>query len=114
LLRDLSATGFLFESLVLRDLRLPTAPRRLARGRDNNNHEVDLIITLDDGRWGALEVKMNPAAADGAAASLLRFKDKVDLDKVGEPAFLGVVTTRTAAVRRQDGVHILPIAALGP
>ena len=53
-------------------------------------------------------------AADGAAASLLRFKDKVDLDKVGEPAFLGVVTTRTAAVRRQDGVHILPIAALGP
>ena len=116
LLRDLNATGFLFESLVLRDLRVYSQPLRgrLARWRDNNNHEVDIIITLDDGRWGALEVKMNPAAADGAAASLLRFKDKVDLDKVGEPAFLGVVTTRTAAVRRQDGVHILPIAALGP
>lgn len=111
LLRDLNATGFLSSSpLVLRDLRVYSQPLRgrLARWRDNNNHEVDIIITLDDGRWGALEVKMNPAAADGAAASLLRFKDKVDLDKVGEPAFLGVVTTRTAAVRRQDGVHILP------
>ncbi len=116
LLRDLNATGFLFEALVVRDLRVYSQPLRgrLARWRDNNNHEVDIIITLDDGRWGALEVKMNPAAADAAAASLLRFRDKIDLDKVGEPAFLGVVTTRAAAVRRQDGVHVLPIAALGP
>ena len=116
LLRDLNATGFHFEAMVLRDLRIYSQPLRgrLARWRDNNNHEVDIIITLDDGRWAALEVKMNPEAADDAAASLLRFKDKVDLGKVGEPAFLGVVTTRTAAVRRRDGVHVLPIATLGP
>lgn len=86
----------------------------MARWRDNNNHEVDIVITLDDGRWGALEVKMNPEATNVAAASLLRFKDKVDLGTVGEPAFLGVVTTRTAAVRRRDGVHVIPVAALGP
>ena len=116
LLRDLSATGYHFEALVLRDLRVYSQPLRgrLARWRDNNNHEVDIVITLDDGRWGALEVKMNPEAADDAASSLLRFRDKVDLSKVGEPAFLGVVTTRTAAVRRSDGVYTLPVAALGP
>ena len=116
LLRDLNATGFLFEGLVLRDLRVYSQPLRgrLARWRDNNGHEVDIVITLDDGRWGALEVKMNPEAADAAASSLLRFRDKVDLAKVGEPAFLGVVTTRTAAVRRRDGVYVLPVASLGP
>lgn len=116
LLRDLFAAGFHFEAMVVRDLRIYSQPLRgrLARWRDNNNHEVDIIITLDDGRWAALEVKMNPEAADDAATSLLRFKDKVDLGKVGEPAFLGVVTTRTASVRRRDGVYVLPIAALGP
>ena len=101
---------------MVRDLRVYSQPvrGRLARWRDNNNHEVDIVITLDDGRWGALEVKMNPEAADDAAASLLRFRDKVDVGKVGEPEFLGVVTTRSAAVRRRDGVYVLPVGALGP
>jgi hypothetical protein len=74
---------------------------------------VDIVITLDDGRWGALEVKMNPDAVD-AAASLVRSKGKVDASKTGEPAFLAVVTTRSAALRRGDGVNVLPVAALGP
>lgn len=116
LLLDLNATGFHFEGLVVRDLRVYTQPLggRLSHWRDNNQHEVDIIITLDDGRWGALEVKMNPSAVDSAAASLLRFRDKVDTAKTGEPAFLGVVTTRSAALRRVDGVYVLPVATLGP
>ncbi|MGL5908875.1 MAG: ATP-binding protein [Phycicoccus sp.] len=116
LLRDLNATGFHFEALAVRDLRVYAQQLggQLARWRDNNQHEVDIVITLDDGRWAAVEVKMNPEAVDAAAASLLRFKDKVDTSKVGEPSFLGVVTTRSAAIRRDDGVHVLPIASLGP
>lgn len=116
LLLDLNATGFHFEGLVVRDLRIYTQPLggRLSHWRDNNQHGVDIIITLDDGRWGALEVKMNPAAVDAAAASLLRFKDKVDTAKTGEPAFLAVATTRSAALRRGDGVYVLPVASLGP
>ncbi len=116
MLRDLNATGFHFEALVVRDLRIYSQPLggRLSHWRDNNQHEVDAIITLDDGRWGAMEVKMNPDAVDAAAASLLRFKDKIDTAQVGEPAFLAVVTTRWAAMRRGDGVHVLPVASLGP
>ncbi len=116
LLRDLNATGFHFEALVVRDLRIYAQPLggQLSHWRDNNQHEVDVVITLDDGRWGAIEVKMNPDAVDSAATSLLRFKEKIDTSKTGEPAFLAVVTTRTAALRRRDGVHVLPIAALGP
>lgn len=116
LLLDLNATGFHFEGLVVRDLRIYVQPigGQLSHWRDNNQHEVDIIITLDDGRWGALEIKMNPDAVDAAAASLLRFKDKVDTAKTGAPAFLAVVTTRSAALRRGDGVHVLPVASLGP
>jgi uncharacterized protein len=116
LLRDLNATGFHFEGLVVRDLRTYTQPLggSLAHWRDNNGHEVDVIITLDDGRWAALEIKMNPDAADAAADSLLRFAKKVDTTKVGEPAFLAVVTTRAAAARRPDRVLVLPVATLGP
>jgi hypothetical protein len=42
---------------------------------------------------------MNPAAVDAAVASLLRFKDKVDTAKTGEPAFVTVATTRSAALQ---------------
>ncbi|MGL4744083.1 MAG: ATP-binding protein [Dermatophilaceae bacterium] len=116
LLQDLNATGFHFEALAVRDLRTYAQPLggQLAHWRDNNQHEVDIVITLDDGRWAALEVKMNPDAVDTAAGSLLRFKNKVDTSRAGEPSFLGVVTTRSAAVLRTDGVYVLPIASLGP
>ena len=116
LLLDLNATGFHFEGMVVRDLRVYAEPLggQLSHWRDNNQHEVDIVVTLDDGRWGAIEVKMNPDAVDAAAASLIRFKGKVDTAKTGEPAFLAVVTTRAAALRRKDGVQVLPIAALGP
>lgn len=116
LLADLNATGLQFEGLVARDLRVYAQPLdgALAHWRDANGHEVDFIVTLADGRWGALEVKMNPDDIDGAASSLLRFAGKVDTSRVGAPAFLGVVTTRTAALRRPDGVLTLPIGALGP
>jgi predicted AAA+ superfamily ATPase len=116
LLLDLNATGFHFAGLVVRDLRIYVQPigGQLSHWRDNNQHEVDIIITLDDGRWGALEVKMNPDAVDAAATSLLRFKDKVDTAKTGAPAFLAVATTRSAALRRGDGIYVLPVASLGP
>ena len=73
-----------------------------------------MIITLDDGRWAALEVKMNPDDVDGAADSLARSLDKVDLAKVGDPVFTAVITSRSPAYRRPDGVLVIPVAALGP
>jgi uncharacterized protein len=103
-------------SMVVRDLRVYVQPLggSLSHWRDNHGHEVDVVVTLDDGRWAAFEVKMNPSDADAAADSLRRFLDKVDTSKVGEPAFCGVVTTRSSAYRRPDGVFVLPVAALGP
>jgi predicted AAA+ superfamily ATPase len=118
LLADLNATGFHFEALVARDLRVYAQPLggELFHWRDNNDHEVDFVVVLDDGRWGAFEVKMNPGDVDAAAAALMRFAGKVDTgrSRMGEPAFLGVITTRALAHRRDDGVVIVPIGSLGP
>lgn len=116
LLTDLNATGFHFEALVARDLRVYAQPLggTLHHWRDNNGHEIDIIVTLTDGRWGAFEVKMNPADADTAAASLHRFVQKIDTSRVGDPSVLGVITTTGIAYRRHDGVDVVPIGTLSP
>ena len=116
LLRDLNATGFLFENLVVRDLRIYAQKLggQVHHWRDQNQHEVDVVVTLPDGRWGAFEVKLNAADTDRAAASLLSFATKVDQGKAGPPAALGVITPTGFAYRRPDGVAVLPIGTLGP
>jgi uncharacterized protein len=116
LLADLNATGFFFENLVVRDVRIyvQRLGGQVHHWRDQNQNEVDVIITLPDGRWGGFEVKMNPLDVDKAAASLLSFAAKVDQRKAGPPAALGVITTTGFAYRRPDGVSVLPIGTLGP
>lgn len=116
LLHDLNAAGFHFESLVVRDLRIysQSLRGRLAHWRDKNGHEVDVILTLGDGRWAALEVKLSPEKTSEAAASLIRFKAKVDTSKIGEPEFMAVITATGPAHVRPDGVMVVPITTLGP
>lgn len=116
LLKDLNATGLHFEALVVRDLRVYSQPMggTLSTWRDSNGREVDIIVTLDDGRWGAFEVKLNPQEADAGAASLLSFAADVDTTKAGEPSVLAVLTTTGPAYRRPDGVVVVPISTLGP
>lgn len=55
LLADLNLLGFLFESLVVRDLRIhaQTLGGQVLHFRDNKGLEADAIVALDDGR-GAL------------------------------------------------------------
>ncbi|NNM47776.1 ATP-binding protein [Knoellia koreensis] len=116
LMADLNATGYLFENLVVRDMRVyaQRSGGAVHHWRDQNQNEVDIIVTMPDGRWAAFEVKMNPDDADKAAATLLSFSQKVDQAKVGKPAAMGVITTTGFAYRRDDGVSVLPIGALGP
>ncbi len=113
---DLNATGFHFEALVMRDLRIygQRLRGRVDSWRDSNGNEIDAVLSLPDGTWAAFEVKLNPAAADEAATSLLRFAAKVDTSRHGEPAALAVITSTGYAGRRPDGVHVIPIATLGP
>jgi predicted AAA+ superfamily ATPase len=52
LLKDMNATGFRFEAMVARDLRvnMQRLGGELSHWRDKNGHEVDFTITLQGGR----------------------------------------------------------------
>ena len=116
LLRDVATLGLLFESLVVRDLRIygQVMDASVFHFRDNTGLEADAVLERRDGRWAAFEVKLGSAAIDDAARSLLRVAAKVDPERHGEPAFLAVVTGWGYGYRRPDGVFVIPIGALGP
>jgi uncharacterized protein len=115
LLRDLNAFGLLFESLVVRDLRVYAQPLdgELFHYRDQSGLEVDAIVDTGE-RWGAFEVKLGPGQIDHAVESLKRFADRVDTAKRGEPAVLGVIVGSGYGYVRPDGIHVIPVGALGP
>jgi predicted AAA+ superfamily ATPase len=113
---DLNLFGLLFESLVLRDLRVyaQADDGAVSHYRDSTGLEVDAIVETGDGRWGAFEVKLGAGQIESAAAGLLRFQDRVDTTRAGKPSVLAVITPSGLGYRRADGVSVVPIGALGP
>lgn len=116
LIADLKFLGFLFESMVIRDLRIYSQPLdgSVYHYRDSSGVEVDAIVELADGRWGAVEVKLGQGMIDSAASNLLKFASLIDVKKAGSPSFLAVVIPEGYGYQRDDGVMVIPIAALGP
>lgn len=116
LLADLRTLGFLFESLVVRDLRVYAQANdaRVYQFRDAGGLEVDAIVETRSGSWLAFEVKLGHGQIDLAAETLTRFAAKVDSESSGAPVLLGVITATGYAYRRSDGVAVIPIGALGP
>lgn len=106
--------GLLFESLVIRDLRVYARCNGgdVYHYRDADNLEVDAVIHLHDGRWGAVEVKLGEDGIETGSKNLLRLSRKVDEDKMNPPSFLAVVTSSGYAYTRSDGVHVIPLGCL--
>ena len=65
--------------------------------------EIDAIVTLPDGRWGAVEVKLGGARMLVGVESLRGVIDQIDTDAVGEPAFRLVVTGTGPILTADDG-----------
>ncbi len=111
LLADLTGLGFLFESLVVRDLRVYAQADDAAvrQYRDNTGLEIDAIVEAADGRWAAFEIKLGSGHIDSAAKALLKFRDRVDQASIGPPAALSVIVATGYAYQREDGVSVVPI-----
>jgi predicted AAA+ superfamily ATPase len=116
LLEDLQWFGCLFESLVVRDLRVyaQAADAAVYHYRDNTGLEVDAIVQAADGRWAAFEVKLGQGQIDAAAATLRKFAERIDTAKSGPPQTLGVIVATGYGYRREDGIAVIPIGALAP
>ena len=114
MLQDLKTFGFMFENLCLRDLAVYAGHYggSLFHYRDNSELEVDAIIELPNGTWGAFEIKLGEDKVESAAGALLRMRDKVVSAGTPPPACLAVITGGSIARRRDDGVYVLPINTL--
>jgi len=114
LTKEISYLGLLFESLVIRDLRIYAEAHdgKVYHYRDSRNLEVDAIIEYPDRTWAAFEVKIGFSAQDKAAETLLTFAKKVNQEKMGPPAALTVITANGLACRRKDGVNVVPLSVL--
>lgn len=114
LLADPETFGLLFESMVIRDLRVyaQALDASVFHYREDSGLEADAIIQTRDGSWAAIEVKLGQTDIEDGAAALSRVAAHVDTDRHGKPAFLAVVTGWGYAYRRADGVFVIPIGTM--
>jgi len=111
---DRKAIGLLFESAVIHDLTVYAASLggEVRHYRDSNQRELDAVIILPDGRWGAVEVKLAEGQIASAAESLRATVQQIDTDVVGEPVFRMVVTGTGPVLTMDDGTITAPLKAL--
>lgn len=116
--RDLESLGLFFEDFAVRDLSIYAnhIGASVSHYRDNTGLECDAVVHLENGQWGAIEIKLGGDANIEAGASTLKRLQKKIIEKSGlqGPAFLMVLTAVGAAYRRNDGVYVVPINLLRP
>ena len=116
LLSDLHTFGLLFESLCIRDLRIysDAIGAKLYHYRDETGREIDAIIELPDGKWGAFEIKLGANQIDTAAKNLIKISKFMESDeKAVAPEILCIICGITGyAYTRDDGVMVVPITEL--
>lgn len=112
--QDLETFGFVFESMVIRDLRTcaQTLDAEVFHYRERSGRlEVDLVVERRDGAWIGVEVRLGNHRVDQAAAALRALADQ---RVTRRPAALVVITGSGYAYRRPDGVDVVPVTTLRP
>ena len=113
---NLEYFGFLFKSLCEHDLEVYAEHLggKLYHYRDNYNNEIDAVVELPDGRWGAFEIKLGFHQVDKAAENLLRLKNRFKAEGKVPSVLCVICGMSVASFRRPDGVFVVPITRLGP
>jgi len=105
--------GRLFENLVALHLQTFAINNRLNVRHlrtGNGDHEIDFILEKPDGRFIAVEAKLNGSATEADQKHLVWLKNKM-----GDQMIDGmVITTGQHAYRTRQGMLSVPLALLGP
>lgn len=116
LINDLETTGFLFENLCIRDLRVyaESLDGSLYHYRDKSGLECDAVIHLRNGSYGLIEVKLGgDKLIQEGINTLTALENCIDIEKMKKPAFKMILTaTGQYAYTRSDGILIVPITCL--
>lgn len=118
---DLKTFGFIFENLVIRDLKVYSSSLngKISYYHDRYDLEADCVLHLNDGRYALIEIKLGSQEIEKGAQHLLKIKQliqeynmKEKQCKLREPDLLIVITGGAMAYEREDGVKIIPISCL--
>lgn len=115
---DLESFGLFFEDFAVRDLSVyaNAIGGTVSHYRDNAGLECDAVLHLEDGRWGAIEIKLGgDDLIEHGANSLKTLRNKIaEKSEEKAPSFLMVLTAIGGAYKRTDGVFVAPINLLKP
>ena len=114
---DMKTFGLLFESLVIRDLRIycDSIGAEVYHYRDKANREADAVISFADGSWALLEVKLgDKEEIETASNKLVELAKDINKKEHPEPAFLMIVTAQKVAYKDDNGVYVVPLCCLKP
>lgn len=116
LLHDFNTFDVLFESLCTRDLRVycQKFDGQVSHFRNRLGLKADLIVTCPNLQWAPIEVTLGASEIPKAQANLDALLNKVDIGKVGPPAFRMILTGTEYAYQLADGTIVCPIGCLGP
>jgi len=115
LLEDLNAMGLLFESMVVRDLRVyaDVVDAKVFHYRDSTGLEIDAIVERRDGAWVGVEVKLGgEKAIEEAVVSFGKLRTRLTNRRLGHLAALCVVTGGQTSYTRPDGIHVISVGHL--
>ena len=113
LYKDMKYFGFLFESLVIRDLKIyaDAINAKIYHFRDSLEREADAVIVYENGDFGLIEIKLGDDEDINEASLNLK---KIEKDLVNKPNFLMVITKTPFAYQGDDKVYVVPLATLKP
>jgi predicted AAA+ superfamily ATPase len=115
LLNDLKLTGFLFESLVVHELRVYAQANdaKVYHYCDSTGLEVDAIVQKYSGEYCAFEIKLGIGQIDEAAKHLLKFASIAEESSSTRLQSLNVITGTGTSYVRKDGINVISLASLG-
>lgn len=118
LVADIKSFGYFFEDFAVRDLCIyaQALGAEVRHYRDNAGLECDAVIHMEDGRWGAVEIKIGGNEnIEKGVKSLKTLQSKIkEKTELKEPSFLMVLTGLGACYHRPDGISVVPINVLKP
>ena len=115
LMNDLKSFGFFFEDFAVRDLSVyaESLGAELKHYRDSSGLEVDAIVKLPNGEYGAVEIKIaSEKNISEGISSLNSFSKKMKENELKLPSFRMILTSHGSCRKTGDNIYIVPINLL--
>ena len=118
---DLKSFGFIFETLCIRDLRVYSSAMggNISYYHDRYGLEADAVLSLRDGRYALIEIKLGSNEIEMGASHLNEIESLVKEYNAKEkqtplrlPDLKIVLTGTPYGYKRPDGVFVIPIGCL--